>query len=116
MEPPKRPVWLPDTQGFLATAIIVLIAAIVMLLLLRPIQLDAQVAGMLMALIGLLSGCLKDVYSFFFGSSTGSKDKDQALITKVIAPPTAPVSTTTTVTDASTVTKTEPATDAKPAV
>jgi len=113
----EKPFWMPDTQGFLAIAIMILIAAVVFILLTRPPQIDERTSGVLMTIVGVLIACMKDVYAFFFGSSKGSKDKDDAL-TKIVTEPTspttpsAPVSTTTTVTDAATVTKTEPATPA----
>lgn len=114
VERPRRPFWLPDTQGFLAIAIILLIACIVLMLLMKPISIDERTAGVLMVVIGVLTGCLKDVYSFFFGSSKGSKEKDDVLITKAISAPPAPISpapiVTTTTTDDATVTRTEPVT------
>jgi hypothetical protein len=105
---------MPDTQGFLAIAIMVLIATVVLILLTKPPQIDERTSGVLMTIVGVLIACMKDVYAFFFGSSKGSKDKDDAL-TKIatepvppVPPLAAPVSTTTTTTDDSTVTKTEP--------
>ncbi len=90
-----KPYWLPDTQGFLAIAIIVLIGTIVLLLIMRPIVIDERTSGVLMTVIGVLTACLKDVYSFFFGSSKGSDKKDDALIKTVAdttsnSPPPAP--------------------------
>jgi hypothetical protein len=38
----------------------------------------------------VLTGCLKDVYSFFFGSSKGSEKKDDALIAGAITPTSTP--------------------------
>lgn len=109
---PRRPLWLPDTQGFLAIAIILLIACIVLMLLMKPITIDERTAGVLMVVIGVLTGCLKDVYSFFFGSSKGSSEKTEALAKAAVAAPQplppAPVSTVTTTTDDRTVTRTEP--------
>ena len=75
----KRPVWLPDTQGFLALAIIALVAVIVLILLTHPPQIDERTSGVLMTIVGVLIACMKDVYAFFFGSSKGSKDKDVTL-------------------------------------
>lgn len=93
-ETTKRPFWLPDTQGFLAIAIITLIAAIVLLLLTKPLTIDERTSGVLMIVIGVLTACLKDVYAFFFGSSKGSKEKDDALINKATTPPETPKTTT----------------------
>lgn len=76
-----KPRWVPDidTQGFLAIAIIGLIGLIVAVLLLNPPKMDERTAGVLMTVIGVLIACLKDVYSFFFGSSKGSSEKDKAM-------------------------------------
>lgn len=76
---PRRPIWLPDTQGFLAIAIILIISLIVMLLLVRPPQIDERTSGVLMTIVGVLIACLKDVYSYYFGSSRGSAQKDEVL-------------------------------------
>ena len=82
-----KPFWMPDTQGFLAIAILTLVGSVVLLLLLRPIQLDDKVAAVLNVALGVLLGNLKDVYSFFFGSSKGSEKKDDALISSAVAAP-----------------------------
>lgn len=87
----KRPFWLPDTQGFLAISIIALIALIVVILLTRPPAIDERTSGVLMTIVGVLIACLKDVYSFFFGSSKGSQAKDESqakVITTLTTPPT----------------------------
>jgi hypothetical protein len=91
---PNKPFWLPDTQGFLATAIILLIAVVVLILILHPPVIDERTSGVLMTIVGVLIACLKDVYSFFFGSSKGSEKKDDALISASISPgaPSAPTS------------------------
>lgn len=85
----NKPFWWPDTQGFLSVAIILLISVIVLILLLRPIQMDESVRGVLMTVIGVLVAALKDVYSFFFGSSKGSSAKDEtiAAISTAVAQP-----------------------------
>lgn len=105
----EKPAWLPDTQGFLAIAIIVLIGFIVAVLLIKPPAIDERVSGVLMTVIGVLIACLKDVYSFFFGSSKGSSEKDKTIqdfvgtgsglpTTTVTTVPTAPATTPTTTT------------------
>ena len=114
MEKPK-PFWMPDTQGFLAIAIIVVVSFIAFALLGSSIKFDDKVAGAFMTLLGVLTACLKDVYSFFFGSSSGSKSKDDAMV-KLATDPQPPagaaatVSTTTTVEPGKTVTEVQPAT------
>lgn len=87
---PPRPFWLPDTQGFLAVAIIFLIAVVVLILLTRPPAIDERTSGVLMTIVGVLIACLKDVYSFFFGSSKGSDSKTEVqnkLVEKLTTPP-----------------------------
>jgi hypothetical protein len=78
--------YLPDTQGFLAIAIIALIGIIIVLLMMHPITLDDKISGMLTMLIGVLTACLKDVYSYFFGSSKGSTLKDETIKAAIEAP------------------------------
>lgn len=75
----NKPNWLPDTQGFLAIAIIALIGTIIIVLMIHPITMDDKISGMLTMLIGVLTACLKDVYSYFFGSSKGSSLKDETI-------------------------------------
>jgi hypothetical protein len=48
---------------------------VVLILLTRPPAIDERTSGVLMTIVGVLIACLKDVYSFFFGSSKGSQDK-----------------------------------------
>lgn len=84
---------MPDTQGFLAIAIIFVVALLAFLLLQSTIKFDDKVAGAFMTLLGVLTACLKDVYSFFFGSSSGSQKKDDAIIAGGLAP--APLAPTT---------------------
>lgn len=86
----KKPFWMPDTQGFLAVAIISLMTAVILILLLKDYQnLNEKVYGALLTLLGVLAACFKDVFSFFFGSSKGSEKKDDAMIASAIvaAPP-----------------------------
>lgn len=105
-----KPYWLPDTQGFLAVAIIGVVSLIVLILLLHPTTMDERTSGVLMTVVGVLIACLKDVYSFFFGSSKGSEKKDDAMIAGALTP--SPTSTqpttTTTVDDTKTTVRTEP--------
>ena len=82
---PDKPYWLPDTQGFLAIAIIAVVAGLAFILLLGTVKFDDRVAGAFMTLLGVLMGSLKDVYSFYFGSSRSSDKKDDALITQATA-------------------------------
>lgn len=88
-KPKARPFWFPDVKGFLAIAIILIIAALAFELLMRPVKIDQQMAGAFMTLLGVLTACLKDVYQYFFGSSSGSAKKDDAVIAAAVprAPP-----------------------------
>lgn len=83
-----KPFWVPDTQGFLAIAILTLIGTVVIILLLKPIASENK--DVLNIALGVLLGSLKDVYSFFFGSSKGSEKKDDALIAGAITPTSTP--------------------------
>lgn len=76
-----KPWYWPDTQGFLAVAIITIISAIVLILLLHTVQMTDTVQGVLMTLVGVLVGCLKDVFAFYFNSSSSSKAKDDTIKT-----------------------------------
>lgn len=80
-----KPWFWPDTQGFLAVAIIAIMATIVLILLLHPVQITDTVQGVLMTLIGVLTGCLKDVFAFYFNSSSSSKTKDDTIKTMAAA-------------------------------
>lgn len=85
MEPERKPFWMPDTQGFLAVAIISLMSCVILILLLKDYEnLNEKVYGALLTLLGVLAACFKDVYSFFFGSSKGSEKKDDAMIASAI--------------------------------
>lgn len=88
MSEADKPWFVPDTQGFLAIAIIALMFTIVVILLLAPPQIDERTSGVLMTIVGVLIACLKDVYSFFFGSSKGSIDKDKTLTEIALMPST----------------------------
>lgn len=85
---PTRPVWLPDTKGFLAIAIVVIMATIILTLLWKSeLKLDEKVYGALLTLLGVLTGCFKDVYGWAFGSSQRDDKRDDAIVTAALAPP-----------------------------
>jgi len=87
----NKPWYWPDTQGFLAVAIITIMSAIVLILLLHAVQMTDTVQGVLMTIIGVLAGTLKEVYSYYFSSSSGSKAKDETLkaVVEAVVPPVA---------------------------
>lgn len=74
-----RPYWLPDTKGWLAAGIVLLIMVIVMVLLLRPITMDERVSNLLSMVLGVLLACFKDVYGFNFNSTQASEDKNKTI-------------------------------------
>ena len=84
---PNKPWFWPDTQGFLAVAIIVIMSVIVLILLLHPLQITDTVNGVLMTIIGVLVGSLKDVFAFYFNSTSASKTKDDTIKAAVQALP-----------------------------
>lgn len=92
----QKPWFWPDTQGFLAVAIITIMSVIVLILLLHPLQITDTVNGVLMTIIGVLVGSLKDVFAFYFNSTSTSKIKDATItelsktIPLAIAPPKEP--------------------------
>lgn len=106
-----KPFWFPDTQGFLSVAIIGLMAAVILILLLKDYtNLNEKVYGALLTLLGVLAACFKDVYSFFFGSSKGSEKKDDAMIASSLPPaPSGPAGTVSTITTVSDTAATAPA-------
>ena len=74
-----KPWFWPDTQGFLAVAIIGIVSAIVLILLLHPVQMTDTVQGVLMTMIGVLVSSLKDVFGYYFSSSASSRAKDDTI-------------------------------------
>lgn len=88
---PKKPFWIPDTQGLLAFAIVTIISFVVVMLLVKEdLILNEKTHGALLTLLGVLLGCFKDVYSFFFGSSAGSAKKDETILVNAQASGTGP--------------------------
>lgn len=75
----NKPWYWPDTQGFLAVAIILIMSTIVLILLLYPVKITDTVQGVLMTLIGVLTASLKDVFAFYFNSNSSSKTKDDTI-------------------------------------
>jgi len=74
-----RPYWLPDTRGFLAFGIWLMITVVVIVLLIRPPQLDEKASSLLYTILGILIGCFKDVYGFSFNSTQASEDKNRTI-------------------------------------
>jgi len=49
------------------------------LLFLAFFKASGEAMGVISTIAGVLGGCLKDVYAFEFGSSRGSKEKDDTV-------------------------------------
>ena len=56
-----------------------MITGVVFTLLFHPLVLDDKVFGALIAILGVLTGCFKDVFGFSFGTTKSSGDKDQTI-------------------------------------
>ena len=95
---PVKPWFWPDTQGFLAIAIITVMAAVIFIMLFLTTQMDERTQGVLMVILGVLTGALKDVYGYYFNSSSTSRAKDDTIKTLAQTVP-ATASTTTTTTE-----------------
>lgn len=63
-------------------AVVGLIACLAVLVVFRA-QIPGEAVGIISTIAGIFGSCLKDAYAFEFGSSKGSKDKDQILATLV---------------------------------
>jgi len=75
----NKPWYWPDTQGFLAIAIITVMAAVIFIMLFHTTTMDDRTQGVLMTILGVLVGALQDVYGFYFNSSSSSKLKDATI-------------------------------------
>jgi drug/metabolite transporter (DMT)-like permease len=69
-----------DPRTVLGFSMALAFIGVLFVLIFRPIELSDVQAGLLNVLLGALTGQLVQVYNFYFGSSSGSKDKDDALI------------------------------------
>ncbi len=71
----------PEPQATLAVVIVFVVSAIVFILLLRPVTLTDTQQGVLLPIIGILVGCLKDVFGYYYNSSSSSRAKDATIST-----------------------------------
>jgi len=85
----SKPWFWPDTQGFLAIAIITVMAGIIFVMLFHTTTMDDRTQGVLMTVIGVLVGALKDVYGFYFNSSSQSRVKDETIKSLAVSVPAA---------------------------
>ena len=71
---------MPDTQKILALIIVLaFIGLIIFWTVIPPPGDPAQISGMINTLIGILAGSATAVVGFYFGSSSGSKEKDTTM-------------------------------------
>jgi len=115
------PFFWPDVKSFLAISVVLAIVAIVLLLLLRPIDLSDRQASILNILLGIMIGSYKDVYNHFFSSTKTEEEKSKTIAQQsaalaTSAPAAIPVVTTTTteVPEGTTTTTTAPSTVVEP--
>lgn len=96
--------------AFIATLIVTLFAVIALASMFFPVRSDAEIKQTVIALVMLAAG-------FYLGSSASGRTKDKVIadFAQVVPSGGTPV-TTTTVTDAATVTETKPAIPTQPGV
>jgi hypothetical protein len=68
-----------NTQKILAFLIVIALIVVILIWIFHPPTGDAASNSVLNVLVGALVGMAGMVATFYFGSSQGSKDKDQAL-------------------------------------
>lgn len=81
----EKPWWVPDTRAILATFLILSFVAITFLVILHPPASDNQLAQVLVG--ALVTTGLAAIISFYFGSSSSSKDKDDTISSMVVKQP-----------------------------
>ena len=104
--PAENPSW-NDTQKLLAFIILGAFILVILIWLFHPPQADPGSAAVLNTLVGALVGMAGMVVTYYFGSSSGSKAKDDKMADIALkatsnggVPPQAPGTTTTTTTSA----------------
>lgn len=70
-----------NTPKLLAWTIVVASVAVAAAVITGNVAKDAAIAGMIGTVVGYLFGEMKQVTAYYFGSSQGSKDKDDTLAT-----------------------------------
>lgn len=81
---PERPYWMPDAQGFVAGAVIVLAAVALIYRMSHPSTVDDKILDMMITI--LYGTALVAIVNFLFGSSRSSQAKDDTLATLATAP------------------------------
>ena len=87
MDDKNKPYWMPDAQTFLAVSIVVMTFTALIIRMFHTTPEDKMLDTMITI---LFSTCLVTVYNYAFGSSSGSRSKDDA-ITKIAMTPVAPI-------------------------
>lgn len=85
----KRPYWLPDTQGFLAIGILLFVFLAFLVLIFGPKDLKGEILSVVTVVIGVLTGSLKDVYTYYFPGSQDLSGNSDA-IRKIAMEPSPP--------------------------
>lgn len=75
----RRPIWLPDTKGFLAMAIVGLFGAAIFILMFKSSPADQTVFAVLTTLLGVLASQIKEISGYYYGSSASSTAKDDTI-------------------------------------
>jgi len=88
MESPSKPFWWPDPQSFIAVVLVLAMVTLVFVLVMRGSVPESDMLKMVVG--GLMTTGFATIISFYFGSSKGSKEKDDALINKATTPPEVP--------------------------
>ncbi len=68
-----------NTQKLLACGLVMAFVGVILLWMLHPPSADAGTTAVLNTLVGTLGGMAGMVVTFYFGSSQGSKDKDDTI-------------------------------------
>ena len=84
MESPSKPFWWPDPQSFIAVVLVLAMVTLVFVLVMRGSVPESDMLKMVVG--GLMTTGFATIISFYFGSSKGSKEKDDALIDKATNP------------------------------
>lgn len=73
----KKPFWWPDTQAFLAGAIVLICGVALFVRMFHPTNTDDKMLDTMITI--LFSTCLVSVFGYSFGSSRGSAAKDETI-------------------------------------
>lgn len=84
MESQSKPFWWPDPQSFIAVVLVLAMVTLVFVLVMRGSVPESDMLKMVVG--GLMTTGFATIISFYFGSSKGSKEKDDALIDKATNP------------------------------